>query len=362
MRIIDKYIFKSILTSYLFILLVLIGLYYLGDIFSTLTDILQAKPSMSIVISYYLNMFPVIFLKASPFSLLISVLYTFGELNKSNEIVGARAAGTNIIKLVMPAIMLAVILSCTALFVQEKVLIHSQRKVERLKLLFIKKSSSLLPEEKNIVYISGDTMFYCSKFLTKKNILRDVIIFKGEGKNLLAKKIVAKQLTYKDGLWHGKDVLKYTLDKKGKILDIPSYQTNAIVDLNEPPHEIMLKKNLFTQFTSLKTLKKEINWLTKIKASALASNLKMEYYRKIVEPFTHIFLVIGVLAIALEIRKRKVALSALGMGFIFGFLYYFLLSISLALGKSGMIIPELSIIAAPLFFLSLGIAGLTMIK
>ena len=92
------------------------------------------------------------------------------------------------------------------------------------------------------------------------------------------------------------------------------------------------------------------------------ANLIIDYYHKMTEPFIHLFLVIGILPLALEIRRRKVALSSLGVGFIFGFIYYVLSSFSIALGKSGFILPFFSAWTAPFFFLTVGITGLLLIK
>lgn len=362
MRILDRYILKNIVLSYCFIALVFIGLYYLADIFSTLSDILHTKPPLKIILEYYLNLFPFIFLKISPFSLLISVVYSFGELNRNNEIIGARAAGSNIFKLVFPTIIFAILISCLALLIQEKILITSQRQSEKLKVQFIQKQRTLAPEEKNVVFVSKGVMFFSRRFLTKENILKDVIIFRGEGENILAKKIVAKEMRYANQAWEGEGVIEYWLDDEGNITSAPRHYNKLKIDFSESPREIIRKRDLYSQFASIKGLKKEIKWLKKIGAGNLSASLSIEYYRKIVEPFSHLFLTLGILAIALESRKRKAALSALGFGFIFGFIYYFLLSVSIALGKSQTLIPELSVLTAPLFFLSLGIAGLITLK
>jgi lipopolysaccharide export LptBFGC system permease protein LptF len=109
-------------------------------------------------------------------------------------------------------------------------------------------------------------------------------------------------------------------------------------------------------------LRKEIKKLKKINADSKLSNLIIDSYNKVSDPFAHLFLAIGALPFALEIKKRKVALSALGIGFLFWFLYYYLASLSCALGKTGIILPLLAPWVAPLFFLTVGITGLFFIR
>ena len=88
----------------------------------------------------------------------------------------------------------------------------------------------------------------------------------------------------------------------------------------------------------------------------------IRYNQKIADPLSHFFLIIGILPFALEIKKRKVGLTSLGVGFIFGFIYYFISSFSIALGKSGILLAYLSPWMAPLFFLTIGITGLLLIR
>lgn len=362
MRILDKYIVKSVGSGYLFILLVFIGLYFVADIFTNLSDILKAKTSVLILVQYYIASLPLILLRVSPLALLISTLYTFGELNKNNEIVSIRASGLSILRIAFPIIFFALFLSVTTFFIQEKTLMQSQKKVDDIKTRFIKKSITTPDEERNLAFTSGDRIFFVQKFLPKKGILENVIIFKEGESRRLEKKIVCKEIAYEYGFWIAKDIIEYSLDADGNISDIPISSPTKKIGLKEKPQELLLKRSIFSQFSSLSHLKKEIARLEKVKAGNLLSNLTIDYYQKVAEPFSHLFIIIGILPIALEIKKKKVALSSLGVGFIFSFIYYVLSSFSIALGKSGIILPFLSVSLAPAFFLTVGITGLLLIR
>ena len=123
-----------------------------------------------------------------------------------------------------------------------------------------------------------------------------------------------------------------------------------------------MKKSIFAQYSSLTKLGREIERLRKVKDNNLLSTLTIDYYQKIAEPFTHLFLVLGILPLALEIKKRKVGLSSLAVGLISGFIYYCLSSFSIALGKSGVILAIFSPWLAPVFFLTVGLTGLLLLK
>ncbi|MDP2923468.1 MAG: LptF/LptG family permease [Candidatus Omnitrophota bacterium] len=364
MRILDKYILKNIAYSYIFIVLIFICLYFVIDLSYTLSDILKTKPPAAIVIEYYLNMLPLIFLTVSPFSLPIGVFYTFGELNRHNEVLSMRASGISIARLSFPIIFFAICISFLSLFIQEKFLLGSQKKIEQIKVHFIKKNFSSSSEETNIAFSSGDMIFFIGKLLPRKKTMQDAMIFQEDQNNDIIKKTICRSITYEQNKWQGNDVIEYKLNAIGNISGTPTYWKKKEIPLEEKPEALLLKKSSFFMLSSnsLKNLRKEIRQLKKVKAYDKLSNLVVDYHRKFVEPLSHFFIIIGILPLALEIKKRRAAFSSLGLGIMADFGYYSLMFFSIALGKGGIILPILSPWLAPLFFITFGVAGLILIK
>ena len=359
MRILDNYIIRRVISVYLFILLVFIGLYFIIDVFSTLSDILENKPPLLIVAQYYLQSLPLIIIRVSPIAILVSTLYTLGELNKSNEIISIRASGLSVIRIAFPIIFFSFLLSASIFFLQENVLIKSQKKVTDIKLQYIKKKLDKASEEKNLAFVSGNKIFFVEKFSPKDKAMYNIMLFEKGKDGQIKSKITAKKTNYERGVWIAQDVVEYKLDETGNISGLPVISSLKRIDLDEKPKDLIFKKS---EFSSLRNLRKEISDLKKVETSEKLSNLIINYYQKIADPFSHFFLVLGILPIALEIKKRKVALSSLGVGFMFGFLYYVLSSFSIALGKSGIILPIFSAWLAPLFFLTVGISGILLLR
>ncbi len=361
MRILDKYTIKTAALGYLLILSIFIGLFFVIDTLSNLGDILKAKTPLLMLIRYYLAMIPWIFKWVSPFALLISMFYILGELNKNNEIVGMRSAGVSIMSISMPLIVLSLIISCSAFYLQEKVLINSQRKVEEIKRGFIKKDLSGSGKEQNFKFSSGNMVFFAREFAPQEKTLTDVAIFQEDREGNFIKEIICKTITYKDQTWTANLVKENFFDKQGKRIGSNNLSSRNI-PLAENPQELLLKKSILLEFTPLGDLKREITQLKKIGSQEKLKELIIQYNQKLMDPFSHFFLVIGILPFGLEIRNRRVGLTSLGIGFIFGFIYYFISSFSIALGKSGIILAAISPWVAPLFFLTIGLTGLKFIR
>ena len=306
-------------------------------------------------------MTPWIFKWVSPFALLISMLYTLGELNRNNEIVGMRCSGISIISLSLPLILFSIVVSCFAFYLQEKVLISSQKAVEETKRTFIKKDMSGSSIERNFKFASGNMIFFAREFSPREGTLTDVAIFQEDKKGNFIKEMICKTITYEEERWTAKLIKENSFDQKGKRIASRNL-SKKIIPLKENPQELLLKKSILLEFTPLKELQREITQLKKIGSQEKLKELIIQYNQKLMDPFSHFFLIIGVLPFALEIKKRKVGLTSLGVGFIFIFIYYFISSFSIALGKSGIILPIISPWMAPLFFLTIGITGLRLIR
>jgi len=193
-------------------------------------------------------------------------------------------------------------------------------------------------------------------------MFQDVMIFEENEEKNVSKKTISKYIIYQQNRWKAFELIEYQLDEKGNITAAPAYWKERTVLLEEKPESLTLKKSLFFQFSSLKKLKKDILQLKKIRAYDKLAHLTIDYHRRLVEPISPFFIILGTLPFALEIKKRRAAFSSLGVGIIFGFIYYTFMYFSIALGKGGVILPIFAPWLGPLFFLAVGISGLIFIK
>ncbi|MFH1768982.1 MAG: LptF/LptG family permease [Candidatus Omnitrophota bacterium] len=353
---------KKIVSSYLFIILTFIGLHVIIDLFTNLNDFLEAKTALPQIISYYFYFLPMIFLRTSPFAIPISILFSLGELNKNNEIVTMRASGISLIGLSTPIIVFSLTVSFFSLLIQEKVLVFSQNKAETLKVEAMKDINKEGNKLKNVAFRDKNQLFFAHEFIPSQGKMRNVIILEKSEEEYIKEKIVCNTLTYGGGSWKAAGVFIYSLTRTGRMIGNPVALAEKEIKLELSPQTINLRKDSLFEYTSLAELRKEINLLKETATSSLFNKLIIEYHKNLTEPFSHFFLAIGIIPFALEIKKRKVGLSALAGGFIYGFLYYLIFSVSIALGTAGILIPSLSTWIAPLFFLSMGITGIIRIQ
>src|SRR5882672_7284672 len=120
MRLLDRYISKSIFSIFIGALLVFCFLYILIDMASNLAEIIDRKVPWEILIEYYASFLPIILAQTSTIACLIAILFTFSHLNNNNEIIVMRTAGLNFWQISNVAVIFALLVSVSLFWLNER--------------------------------------------------------------------------------------------------------------------------------------------------------------------------------------------------------------------------------------------------
>jgi LPS export ABC transporter permease LptF len=108
MRILDRYIGRQILTGTLTGVLLLTGVFVLGNLFKQLDKILgQAELPLSIIGKFVLYVMPGSLVYTIPWAFLTAILLTFGRLSADNELISMRMGGLSMMRICLPVFVLA---------------------------------------------------------------------------------------------------------------------------------------------------------------------------------------------------------------------------------------------------------------
>jgi len=357
MRILDKYIVLKIFKSYCMVLVAFLFLYIISDMFSRLDELFKNAVPPILIMRYYLYSIPFMLTKVSAFSFLISCLYILGALNKTHEIMAIRASGISIMNISVSILMLAAVLSCATLFVQDKVVPPTQKKTKNINL----RQREQLPRDKvnNLAFLGENgNIYFIGSFEPHTNTLSNATLFQHNSNGDIVRKIVARDVIYQNEVWQGSNVMVYDVDTEGKLVNVPRYFMQTPLEITETPQQVVDKSKEGYEMMSLKEIRKQIKQFKGLGTQGMVTTLKVEIQKKIADSFNHIFLVLGALPFALKIRRRHINFSLMGMAILFSLIYYVLFSITAALGKVGILIPEMSVWLTNIFFGVSGIVGL----
>jgi len=366
MRILDRYIAKSIITIFTFTILMFCFLYILIDMTSQLDEFIDRKVPISILIEYYIAYFPIILSQPiSSVACLIAVLFTFSNLSTNNEVVAMRSSGLNFWQITKPAIMFGLVISMLVFWVNERLVpqateITNQIRNENM-ILLVDRIRKKKEKIKNLTFYGlKNRLYFIDTFDPDTNELRGITIIEHDQQQNMKQKIVA----YK-GVWTGIawkfyqcQVTIYSDSSIRVPLKVKIYK-DKLMDIKETPDDF-LKQRLNVTSMNIRQLQSYIDRFSKSGAVKALNNLRVDLHQKIAYPFGNFVIVLVGLPFALMIRNRKGgAFVSVGLALVLGFLYYIINAVSLAFGKSGLFPPILSAWAAPMLFTAI---ALTVIK
>jgi len=345
MRILERYIFKSVLSVFISCLLTFFFLYIIIDIFSNLDDILKQGINAAVLLRYYSSYLPIIFVQVTPIAGLISTLYTFGTLNRNNEIIAMRASGLSIFQISRTAIVFGVVLSVIVFFVNDKIATQSLSTTEKIKQQMDAggkfKDKKMEPLTNLSMYGLKNRLYFVNKFDPQNKILEGIVILEHDEKQNIVKKVVANKGIYEDGLWKFYQCMTYMYDKNGQSIEEPQYFDEEIMIIPESPQEFLTQRQR-PDVMNIAQLEDYLWKLSKSGATTVIRNLKVDLYQRFTQPMTIIISILLGIPFSLKMKKRATGLSSVGISIMVGFLYYVSNAVGIAMGKAGLLIPVIA--------------------
>jgi lipopolysaccharide export system permease protein len=173
----------------------------------------------------------------------------------------------------------------------------------------------------------------------------------------MVKKIVASKGIYKDKLWTFYQCITYNFDRNGQIIGEPNFSEEEIMTISESPRDFLNQRQR-PELMSISQIDEYIWRLSRSGASTVIRNLKIDLYQRYTVPFTSLAIIILGLPFSLIVKKRAAGLSSIGICILVGFMYYIMDAVSIALGRSGLLMP---LVAASLSLLIALVTGLYLI-
>lgn len=346
MRILDRYILKSVVSVFFACILVFLFLYIIIDVFANLEEILKQQVNLSLLRDYYLSFLPLIFVQVAPIACLLATLFTFSKFNRNNEIIAMRASGLSIFQIAKTVIIFGLLVSIFIFWINDKFVPLASSLNQKIKTQMESNAKKSPAKEQKAIY--GFTMygaknrlFYVNRFWPATNTMEGITILEHNEQQNITRKIVAKKGIYRDGSWVFYQAITYNFDTNGQIKGEPQYFDEEIMPIPESPQEF-LKQRQRPDFMTIAQLDNYIWKLSTSGAITAIRNLKVDLYQKFTFPFTSLIIIFIGVPFSLMIKKRASGLSSLGVSITVGFAYYVLNAVSIALGKAGILAPLLA--------------------
>jgi len=357
MRILDKYIVREYIKTFLILMASLSVVFIVIDIIDNLPRLLRFGANLEQSLMYYLLRLPYLIILTSPVTMLLTGLFLMNSLAKYNESVAIRAAGISIKRAMLPLFGLGLLMSMTIAVLGEFVLPKTEAGREYLYRVLIRDEQ---PEDQmlkaRINYVGKDGSFYYFGFFDGyKNTLRIVDIMKiNPQTGKIAERITASGADWAANRWILKDceMRKFVNNRPVEWKHYPSLEYTAM-DVQPRDFVRITKKTLSMNFFELKDY---ISRLKKVGDNY--SRELVDLHIKIAFPLTNLIVIFFFIPIATSNIRSKGRGWIFMLGLLVCFIYLTVTRIFQSLGYNQVLPPVAAAWAPNLFFTILGFAFL----
>ncbi|MDP2172706.1 MAG: LptF/LptG family permease [Candidatus Cloacimonadaceae bacterium] len=353
MKVLDRYILREFLKTYLIIFLSFAVVFIVIDVIDNLPRLVRAGASAQLATLYYLLRIPYLLVLTSPVTVLLSGLFMMNALSKHNESVAIRAAGISIKRAMLPLFIVGFFISIGVAVMGEYLLPYAESKRIHVYNVQIKGEQ---PEDQLLkarVHYQGkeNDFYYFGFFDGYQNSIRviDLTRIDYETKRV-TEHVTASGAVWKDDRWimQETDIRRF---KDGKLTEHHFYPSTDLPLLDVKPQDFIriTKKTLSLTFMELK------EYIARLQKMGEDANREIvDLHMKLAFPLTNLIVIFFFIPIATSNIRSK----GRGLVFLLGlsvcFIYLIIVRVIQSLGYNGVIPPIIAAWAPNIGFTLLG--------
>jgi lipopolysaccharide export system permease protein len=349
LKLLDKYILKKFLTTYVFTVLILVSVILVIDFTEKNDDFIKHDVAISeILFDYYLNLIPYYANMLSPITVFIATVFVTAKMASHTEIVAILSGGVSFRRFLVPYVMGSSIIAAVIFALLGWVIPNANKESVAFQVKYVK--SPFTYDSRNIhMRIAPDTYIYMESYNNTAHVGYNFAIEQIKGTKL-SQKLTASSVTWDPDLekWHMDRHTIRTFDGDKETI----YHGGALdTTLN------LLPKDFESTYKLEQTLTlPELNRYIDEKIDRGADNIEIfliEKYERYSYPFAIIILtVIGVIVSARKARGGVGVQIALGFFLAFVFIIFVITSRSLA--QVGDLEPHIAAWVPSIVFTGIG--------
>ena len=357
MRIIYNYIFKELITPFIFGVGAFVGIFIGTDLLISLAHFYTewGIDIFTLAKLFFLRL-PSIIVMSFPMATLLAVIMCYSRLSGDSEVTALRAGGISIYKLVIPALVVGLIMSMVTIGINEILVPKSNFIYDKILTDFRNQGQDKLKTQYHLYRnpIDKETgrpdyILYAHKFIGETGIMKDIYLQdfkKGQPTTV----IQAPRGKWAEESWVFYNGSIYHL-KEGERIPALTFKKFKVPQIKDSPEHIS-NMNKQVEDMNLKELYSYIK--SKARQGQNTAEEWIKWHQRLSIPFANF--IFALLAAPLGIKPRRSSGSAMGMGLsiIIIFIYYILMMIGNALGGEGTIYPWLGAWLQNIVFLLVG--------
>jgi LPS export ABC transporter permease LptG len=250
----DDYVLRDFFIYLGMIVAAFLVLLLVFTLFELLGDILRNQTPPIVVAEYLLNASPYLLYSVAPLIMLLTVLITFGLMNRANEITAIKATGTSVYRIVTPVLIASAVVAAGLFFADQFYLPHTNKRQEALhNQIKGKPPQTYLRPDRRWIFGQHNDIYYYQFFDTDRDQFANLTIFQLDPVSFaITQRIHAERAHWADSMsrwiyeqgWerslHGAAIASYrTFDVSTfpQLREAPSYFKKEVKQYSEMNYE-----------------------------------------------------------------------------------------------------------------------------
>lgn len=341
MKIIDRYLVRSVLKTSLATLFICALLLIAVELFSQMNEIMNNLVPLSSLVALSVLALPEYLMMVAAISFLFGVTFTLSQLQANNEMIMLYNSGFSYARVVSPIIICSIVVTLVFFVFSESVSIRATVGHDMLSEELFGRSSTT--DNRNITMrdIDGNTLIYASRYDDESHRLYNVLIAETDEEGNIIRRLSAARGDYDEykGYWIFSDAILYLVSDglaSGKVLSQYEYETFNI--------EPRLFRNVSGRISTM-DYQVAIDYLERMKHLDIEvwQSGATEFYQRLLAPFAILILVIISCSTSYQF-KRNVFLFSVIQSLCIAVVYYVAVMVATIMGQQGVLSPLASVI------------------
>ena len=346
---IDDYILRDFVVYLGMILASFLVLLLIFTFFELLGDIIRNRVPLILVGEYLMNVTPYFIYNTAHISVLLSVLVTFGIMQRTNEVTAMKATGISIYRVILPVLIIAAFIAAGLFFFEQFYLPRANQRQDALRNeIKGKPAQTYLRPDRKWIFGEKSSIWYYEFYDPDQNRFGSLSIFEFDPHSFaLTRRIYASRAHWSDNL--GKWVFEQGWERQFNGTAIQTYaqfDVRTFPELTEPPGYFKKEVKQSSEM-NYEELRRYINDLQQSGFDVV--RLRVQLQKKFAFPIITFVMAVLAIPFALSTGKRgTVAGIATAIGI--AMIYFISAGLFEAMGNANQLPPVLAAWSPDLLF------------
>ena len=337
MKILDRYILKKLLSTFLFVVFIIVAIIVVIDVTEKIGDFTKPEVPLGRIFRYYADFIPWIANLISPITVFIATVFVTANMAAHTEIISILASGVSFKRMLVPYFGSALIIAIVSFYFNGWVIPDANKSRRSFEIEYIE-GKYYFSQTDFHVQVSPSEYLYLERYDNNRNLGHKFTMERFENDSL-KEKFSANQIEWNDSTakWKLKRWQRRVILDEGETVTSGELLDSTLVIL---PKDFQTQHRLWETLT----LPELTNKIDEISSRGLegAKIYKVEKYFRYTMPFT-VFVLVFIGVIVSSRKSRGGTGLQIAIGFIISFIFIIFVITSRGVAEGGLIPPIIAV-------------------